>query len=117
MGAFAAAISPSSPLLGDKPDDRSFATTSWTWLSAGKYEFGLTLRIDQLSVMMMLIVTGVGSLIIAYSIGYMAGEDEERRFFGYMSLFVFSMLLLVQSGQSPAPAGGLGHGRPLRATC
>ena len=48
--------------------------------------------------MMMLIVTGVGSLIIAYSVGYMDGEDEERRYFAYMSLFVFSMLLLVQSG-------------------
>ena len=48
--------------------------------------------------MMMLIVTGVGALIIAYSVGYMDGEDEERRFFAYMSLFVFSMLLLVQSG-------------------
>ena len=47
---------------------------------------------------MMLIVTGVGSLIVAYSIGYMDGSDEERRFFAYMSLFVFSMLLLVQGG-------------------
>jgi NADH-quinone oxidoreductase subunit L len=47
---------------------------------------------------MMLIVTGVGSLIVAYSVGYMDGEDEERRFFAYMSLFVFSMLLLVQGG-------------------
>ena len=48
--------------------------------------------------MMMLIVAGVGSLIVAYSVGYMEGEDEERRYFAYMSLFVFSMLLLVQSG-------------------
>ena len=48
--------------------------------------------------MMMLIVAGVGSLIVAYSVGYMDGEDEERRYFAYMSLFVFSMLLLVQSG-------------------
>ena len=48
--------------------------------------------------MMMLIVTGVGSLIVAYSVGYMDGEDEERRFFAYMALFVFSMLLLVQAG-------------------
>ena len=47
---------------------------------------------------MMLIVTGVGSLIVAYSVGYMEGEDEERRYFAYMSLFVFSMLLLVQGG-------------------
>ena len=47
---------------------------------------------------MMLIVAGVGSLIVAYSVGYMDGEDEERRYFAYMSLFVFSMLLLVQGG-------------------
>ena len=47
---------------------------------------------------MMLVVSGVGFLIVAYSIGYMDGEDEERRFFAYMALFVFSMLLLVQSG-------------------
>ena len=48
--------------------------------------------------MMMLIVAGVGGLIVAYSVGYMEGEDEERRYFAYMSLFVFSMLLLVQGG-------------------
>ena len=47
---------------------------------------------------MMLIVTGVGSLIVAYSLGYMDGDDEERRYFAYMSLFVFSMLMLVQGG-------------------
>ena len=48
--------------------------------------------------MVMLIVSGVGALIIGYAIGYMDGEDEERRFFGYMALFVFSMLLLVMAG-------------------
>ena len=48
--------------------------------------------------MMMLIVSGVGALIVAYSVGYMEGEDEERRYFAYMSLFIFSMLLLVQGG-------------------
>ena len=47
---------------------------------------------------MMLIVTGVGGLIVWYSMGYMHGEDEERRYFAYMALFVFSMLLLVQGG-------------------
>ena len=46
----------------------------------------------------MLIVSGVGFLIVAYSVGYMDGDDEERRYFAYMALFVFSMLLLVQSG-------------------
>jgi NADH-quinone oxidoreductase subunit L len=98
MGAFVAAIVAFADMAGKSPSHRAEATTSWTWLSAGPYHFGLTLLTDQLSIVMMLIVTGVGSLIVAYSIGYMDGEDEERRFFAYMSLFVFSMLLLVQGG-------------------
>ncbi len=97
MGAFVAAIVTFVAMLGRSEAARTDSTTSWTWLAAGPYHFGLTLLNDQLSVLMMLIVTGVGSLIIAYSIGYMDGEDEERRFFAYMSLFVFSMLLLVQT--------------------
>jgi NADH-quinone oxidoreductase subunit L len=98
MGAFAAAVVAFVKLLGESPEQRRHLTTSWTWLSAGQYHFGLTLLTDQLSIMMMLIVAGVGSLIVAYSVGYMDGEDEERRYFAYMSLFVFSMLLLVQGG-------------------
>jgi NADH-quinone oxidoreductase subunit L len=98
MVSFAASIVAFVVMLGESPDARAHSTTSWTWLSAGPYHFGLTLLTDQLSVMMMLIVSGVGSLIIAYSVGYMDGEDEERRYFAYMSLFLFSMLLLVQSG-------------------
>src|SRR3954451_11952047 len=98
MGAFAAALYAFVVMLGESAEERGHATTSWTWLSAGQYHFGFTLLTDQLSIMMMLIVTGVGSLIVAYSVGYMDGEDEERRFFAYMSLFVFSMLLLVQGG-------------------
>jgi NADH-quinone oxidoreductase subunit L len=98
MLSFAAAVVAFVVMLGDSPGARAHETTSWTWLSAGQYSFGFTLLTDQLSVMMMLIVAGVGSLIIAYSLGYMDGEDEERRFFAYMSLFLFSMLLLVQAG-------------------
>ena len=98
MGAFVAAIVAFADMAGKGASHRGSATTSWTWLSAGPYHFGLTLLTDQLSIVMMLIVTGVGSLIVAYSVGYMDGEDEERRFFAYMSLFVFSMLLLVQGG-------------------
>src|SRR3954471_12315869 len=98
MGAFAAALVDFFSLLGKNGSDRTHLTTSWTWLQAGPYHFGLSLLVDPLSVMMMLIVAGVGSLIVAYSVGYMDGEDEERRFFAYMSLFVFSMLLLVQAG-------------------
>ena len=96
--AFGAAIVALISMLGESPDARAHTTTAWTWLSAGQYSFGLTLLTDQLSIMMMLIVSGVGALIVAYSVGYMEGENEERRYFAYMSLFVFSMLLLVQSG-------------------
>jgi len=98
MGAFVAAIVAFADMAGKSASHRGDATTSWTWLSAGPYHFGLTLLTDQLSIVMMLIVTGVSSLIVAYSVGYMDGEDEERRFFAYMSVFVFSMLLLVQGG-------------------
>jgi NADH-quinone oxidoreductase subunit L len=98
FGSFVAAVAAFATMLGESAHARAHATTSWTWLAAGRYHFGLTLLTDQLSVMMMLIVAGVGGLIVAYSIGYMDGEDEERRYFAYMSLFVFSMLLLVQSG-------------------
>src|SRR5918911_590537 len=67
-------------------------------VSAGWYHSGLSILVDPLSVFMMLVVSGVGSLIVGYSIGYMDGDDEERRYFAYMAIFVFSMLLLVQSG-------------------
>ena len=70
----------------------------WEWLTAGNFHVGLSILLDPVSVFMMLIVAGVGFLIVAYSVGYMDGDDEERRYFAYMALFVFSMLLLVQSG-------------------
>ena len=98
MGSFVAAAVAFFVMWGDDPESRGHVTTSWTWLAAGPYHFGFSLLTDQLSVMMMLIVAGVGSLIVAYSVGYMDGDDEERRYFAYISLFVFSMLLLVQAG-------------------
>jgi NADH-quinone oxidoreductase subunit L len=73
-------------------------STAWTWLQAGGFRPGFEILVDPLSVMMMLIVSGVSGLIILYSIGYMDGDDEERRYFAYISFFVFSMLLLVQGG-------------------
>jgi NADH-quinone oxidoreductase subunit L len=73
-------------------------TTAWTWLESGGLKVGLTVLVDPLSTMMMLIVSGVGGLIVLYSVGYMHDDPEERRYFAYMSLFVFSMLLLVEGG-------------------
>nr|MBA3384919.1 NADH-quinone oxidoreductase subunit L [Actinomycetota bacterium] len=94
--SFGAALIGFVALLGRQPEERNVVTTAWTWLRAGDFEAGLSLLVDPLSMLMMLVVSGVGSLIVAYSIGYMDGEDEERRFFAYMAFFVFSMLLLVE---------------------
>src|SRR5207245_6991521 len=96
--AFGGALTTFISLLGRSASQRIAISTAWTWISGGSYRSGFAVLIDPLSVFMMLIVAGVGALIVAYSIGYMDGDDEERRYFAYMSLFVFSMLLLVQGG-------------------
>ena len=96
--SFTAALVALIGLVGEDSTQRYHLSTAWTWLGAGSFHVGLTILLDPLSVFMMLVVSGVGTLIVAYSIGYMEGEDEERRYFAYMALFVFSMLLLVQGG-------------------
>jgi NADH-quinone oxidoreductase subunit L len=96
--AFGGALTTFISLLSRDHDDREVLSIAWTWLSGGSYESGLEVLIDPLSVFMMLVVSGVGALIVGYSIGYMDGDPEERRYFAYMALFVFSMLLLVQGG-------------------
>ncbi|MEX0817318.1 MAG: NADH-quinone oxidoreductase subunit L [Gaiellales bacterium] len=96
--SFAASVTTFVLLLGDQPEERSHSSTLWTWLSAGDFRAGMEIVIDPLSVFMMLVVSGVGFLILAYAVGYMHGDEEERRYHAYKALFVFSMLLLVQSG-------------------
>ena len=96
--SFVAALITIFRLVDEPAEERSHVSTLWTWLTAGDFDVGLSIVVDPLSVFMMLVVSGVGFLIVGYSIGYMDGDDEERRYFAYMALFVFSMLLLVQSG-------------------
>ena len=96
--AFAGALVAFFGLWAADPADREQVSTAYTWLAAGDFEVELQILLDTLSSTMMLIVSGVGGLIVWYSMGYLAGDDEERRYFAYMSLFVFSMLLLVQAG-------------------
>jgi NADH-quinone oxidoreductase subunit L len=84
--------------FGQDVATRGKLTSAWTWLSSGSFHVNLELLVDPLSTVMMLIVSGVGGLIVLYSIGYMAGDPEERRYFAYISLFVFSMLMLVEGG-------------------
>ena len=95
---FAGAVVAFIDALSRDSEDRAVTTTAWTWLAAGDFKVSIDLLVDPLSITMMLVVTGIGGLIVLYSNGYMEGEDEERRYFAYMSLFVFSMLLLVMGG-------------------
>ena len=67
----------------------------FTWISAGNFTVTFDLLVDHLTVVMLLVVTGVGSLIHVYSLGYMHGDERYERFFAYLNLFLFSMLMLV----------------------
>jgi NADH-quinone oxidoreductase subunit L len=96
--AFGGALVALFGLWAADPADREQVSTAYTWLAAGDFEVGMQIQIDTLSSTMMLIVSGVGGLIVWYSMGYMAGDDEERRYFAYMSVFVFAMLMLVEAG-------------------
>src|SRR5690606_28549967 len=73
----------------------SFSQELWTWMSVGAFEAGFTLYLDGVSLVMMLIITGIGFLIHVYATGYMHGDPGFARFFSYMNLFVCAMLFLV----------------------
>jgi NADH-quinone oxidoreductase subunit L len=79
--------------LGD--DQPSFTYTAFEWIAAGDFSVSFSLLVDPLSILMMLIITGVGFLIHVYSAGYMHGDEGFNRFFAYLNLFIFFMLLLV----------------------
>ena len=68
---------------------------AYTWMAAGDLDLGFDYRIDALSLLMTLVVTGIGALIHLYSMGYMRGDDGYWRFFAYLNLFIFAMLNLV----------------------
>src|SRR5438132_641827 len=72
----------------------------WTWIQSGSFQVPFNLLVDNLSIFMCLVITGVGGLIVSYAVGYMEKEDDPSyaRFFTYMDVFVFSMLLLVLAG-------------------
>ncbi len=77
------------------PEHRFLQDTLWNLLTAGRVTVDLGFALDPLSMMMTLIITFIGTLIHVFSIGYMADEPAYWRFFSYLNLFVFSMLLLV----------------------
>ncbi len=85
-------------LLGRDEADRQVGQTLWTWFTAGSYQVDMSLLYDQLSALFLLLITGVGSLIHLYSVGYMEHDERRRRFFAYLNLFVAAMLTLVLAG-------------------
>jgi NADH-quinone oxidoreductase subunit L len=84
-------------LLGRDSSRRQVGQHLFTWFQAGGLHVGFDLLYDPLSALFLLLITGVGSLIHIYSIGYMEHDERRRRFFGYLNLFVAAMLLLVLS--------------------
>ena len=82
-------------LLGRSADDRAVGQTLFEWVFVGGFTAPVALQIDQLSIAFVLLITIVGALIHIYSLGYMEHDPDKRKFFGYLNLFVASMLLLV----------------------
>jgi NADH-quinone oxidoreductase subunit L len=81
--------------VNGEDNERAATIELFEWMAAGSFRVGVDLLVDQLSIVMVLVVTGVGSLIHVYSIDYMHGDERYPRFFAYLNLFAASMLLLV----------------------
>ncbi len=81
--------------LGLPVEERQHIVNLFTWLKVGGLDVGFSYQVDQLSLVMALVVTGVGFIIHVYSIGYMHGDKSFWRFFAYMNLFIFAMMNLV----------------------
>jgi len=95
LAAFVYALIAFAAMLGYPAGQRSRDLNLFSWVLVGSFKANVALQLDQLSICFVLLITGVGSLIHIYSVGYMAHDPERRRFFGYMNLFVAAMLLLV----------------------
>ena len=95
LGSFALSLWLFFSLLGRGEEERQIGQHLFTWFEVGRLEVGMDLLYDPLSALFLLLITGVGSLIHIYSIGYMEHDPRRRRFFGYLNLFIAAMLVLV----------------------
>ncbi|MEU2512541.1 NADH-quinone oxidoreductase subunit L [Streptomyces syringium] len=82
-------------MLGRDGERRALHTTVFSWVPVGGFRADVGFQLDQLSMTFVLLITGVGTLIHLYSVGYMEHDEKRRRFFGYLNLFLAAMLLLV----------------------
>ena len=87
--------------------------TLWTWMQVGDSSIEFAFQVDQLSALMLLVVTGVGSLIHLFSVGYMGADAGYARYFAYLNLFVVFMLVLVLGSSLPGAVHRLGRRRAL----
>ena len=97
VAAFAVAVLQVMALAALPETSREISQTVFTWIQSGDFSLDLTFRLDPLSALMILVITGIGSLIHVYSTAYMHEETDAdyARYFSYLNLFVFFMLLLV----------------------
>ncbi|MEU3263392.1 MULTISPECIES: NADH-quinone oxidoreductase subunit L [Streptomyces] len=82
-------------MLGKGADDRALHQHLFSWIPVEGFQADIAFQLDQLSMTFVLLITGVGTLIHIYSIGYMEHDERRRRFFGYLNLFLAAMLILV----------------------
>ncbi|GAA1357164.1 NADH-quinone oxidoreductase subunit L [Streptomyces beijiangensis] len=82
-------------MLGKGAEERTFTQHLFSWVPVEGFQADVGFQLDQLSMTFVLLISGVGTLIHIYSIGYMEHDERRRRFFGYLNLFVAAMLLLV----------------------
>ncbi len=94
-GSFVATVLVYLGLRGQDSEDRIFNQTLFEWIPAGDFSVDIGFLADPLSIAMCLFVTGIGTLIHVYSVGYMHGDENFSKFFLYLNLFAFSMLMLV----------------------
>jgi NADH-quinone oxidoreductase subunit L len=95
--SFATALEAVREFTQLSPEQIPWVKQYFTWITAGTFRAGFDLQVDQLTVVMLMVVTGVGWLIHIYSTGYMAHEGGYYRFFSYLNLFMFFMLILVMA--------------------
>ncbi|MBD8506200.1 NADH-quinone oxidoreductase subunit L [Hoyosella sp. G463] len=95
ISSFAVALVLLVDLLGRPGEDRTITHTLFTWVPVADLRIGMGLLLDPLSMSFVLLITGVGSLIHIYSLGYMSHDPGRRRFFAYLNLFLAAMLVLV----------------------
>jgi NADH-quinone oxidoreductase subunit L len=94
-GSFALGVAHFLAMTNRNSEERALTQTLFSWIKVGNFDVDAALLLDQLSICFVLLITGVGTLIHIYSISYMSHDENRRRFFAYLNLFIAAMLLLV----------------------